>query len=281
MKNLLPIPFFLFAVLLSSCEGDILPPQQSQMVVEGWIEDGGHPVVMLTSTIPISEEETSLDSLGQYIIRWARVSISDGERTVFLSGKYDKGYFPPYIYTSAAIRGEAGKTYTLAVDYRGQHATAVTTVPASVPLERVYSEMRNEEDSAYSIHAVFSHDATRQRYFKLFTRISGESTQFYSAFMGLFDCTLLANPADVLVNSGMSIANFGDYKARFVKGDIVSVKLCTMDEASYRYWYEWGETENFASNPFMPATSNPVSSMRGALGYWCGYGSSVKTIRVE
>ena len=92
---------------------------------------------------------------------------------------------------------------------------------------------------------------------------------------------MLDNPAEVLVNSGLSIDNFGNYKARFLKGDTVLVKLCTMDEASYRFWYDWGDSENFASNPFMPATSNPVSNVKGALGYWCGYGSSVRMIRVE
>lgn len=280
MKSFLPILLF-FAVLFGSCEGDILPPQQAQMVVEGWIEDGGHPVVMLSFTVPVSEEETSIDSLGKYIIRWGRVAVSDGEKTIVLSGKYTKDYFPPYIYTSAAIRGEAGKTYTLTVDYRGQHATALTTVPASVSLDHVYSKLRNEVDSAYSVRAVFHHDATRQRYFKIFTHIHGQSLPFYSSFMGIFDCTQLDNPADVLVNSGMSVTNFGDYKTHFNKGDIVSVKLCTMDEVSYNYWYDWAETENFSANPFMPATSNPVSNVKGALGYWCGYGSSVKTIRVE
>lgn len=281
MKNLLHILLLSFGVLLCSCEGDILPPQQSQMVVEGWIEEGGYPVVMLTYSIPVSEDESSIDSLGQFLIRWARVAVSDGENTVILSGKYTKDYFPPFIYTSTAMHGEAGKTYTLTVDYKAHHATATTTVPASVPLDRVYSELLSEKDSAYSVRAVFRHDAMRQRYFKLFTHISGQPLPYYSAFMGLFDCAMLDNPADVLVNSGMSIANFGDYKARFFKGDIVSVKLCTMDEMSYRFWYDYAESENFESNPFMPATSNIVSNISGGLGYWCGYGSSVKTILVE
>lgn len=281
MNRSLNILLLSFVALFCSCEGDILPPQQSQMVVEGWIEDGRHPVVMLTSTVPVSEQETSIDSLGQYLIRWARVALSDGERTVVLSGKYTKDYFPPYIYTTAALLGEAGKTYTLTVDYDRQHATASTTIPQSVPLERLYATLKHEVDSTYSIHAVFSHDASRQRYFRLFTCIPSQSKQFYSAFMGLFDCTMLDNPADVLVNSGLSIDNIGDYKSSFRKGDTVLVKLCTMDEASYRFWYDWDDSENFASNPFMPATSNLVSNVKGALGYWCGYGSSVRTIVVK
>lgn len=269
-----------FTAIFCACAGDILPPQEPQMVVEGWIEDGGHPVVMLTSTVPVSEQETSIDSLGQYLIRWAHVAVSDGEKTVVLSGKYTKGYFPPYIYTSAALLGEAGKTYTLTIDYGKWHATASTTIPHPVPLERLYTTPRSEADTSYFIRAVFSHDASRQRYFKLFTRNMSQSKQFYSAFMGLFDCTLLDNPADVLVNSGLSIDKIGNYKPGFDKGSVVLIKLCTMDEASYRFWYDWAESENFQSNPFMPATSNPVSNVRGALGYWCGYGSSVGLIEV-
>lgn len=280
-KSLLHIFLFPVWILLGSCEGDILPPQHSQMVLEGWIEDGGHPIVMLTSTVPVTEQATSVDSLGEYIIRWARVAVSDGEKTAILSGKYTRDYFPPYVYTSAAIRGEAGKSYTVTVDYKGQYATASTTIPPSVPLDSVYAELEDDVDSTYSIRAVFRHDAAQQRYFKLFTRISGQSMQFYSSFMGLHDCTMLDNPADILVNSGMSIANLGDYKARFYKGDTVSVKLCTLDEASYRFWYDWEDSENFASNPFMPSTSNPVSNVKGALGYWCGYGRSVRTIIVR
>ncbi len=281
MKRTAHILLFAVAALYCSCQGDILPPQPSQMVVEGWIEDGGHPIVMLTSTVPVTEQATSVDSLGEYIIRWARVAVSDGEKTVILSGKYTRDYFPPYVYTSAAIRGEAGKAYTITVDYKGQHATASTTIPCSVPLDTIYAQPYDVADSTYSIRAVFRHDAAQQRYFKLFTRISGQSMQFYSSFMGLHDCTMLDNPADILVNSGMSIDNLGNYKARFYKGDTVSVKLCTLDEASYRFWYDWEESENFASNPFMPSTSNPVSNVMGALGYWCGYGRSIRTIIVQ
>ena len=92
---------------------------------------------------------------------------------------------------------------------------------------------------------------------------------------------MLDNPADVLVNSGRSFTNYSKYKSYFFEGNIVSVKLCTLDEASYRFWHDWDDSEAFASNPFMPASNNPASNVQGALGYWCGYGVSVKTIQVE
>ena len=282
MKTCLHILPALLALILCSCQGNIQPPQQSQMVVEGWIEDGGHPVVILTSTVPVSEESAPIDTLEQYLIRWARVAVSDGEKTVVLSGKYTDDYFPPYIYTTAEMRGESGKTYTLTVDYEGRHATASTTIPCSVALDSIYACKRNgDADTTYSVHAVFRHDAAKQRYFKMFTRRSGQSNQFYSSFIGLHDCTILDNPADILVNSGMSLTNYAKYKSYFLSGEIVSVKLCTLDETSYLFWYDWEESETFASNAFMPATSNIRGNVQGALGYWCGYGQSVKTIQVE
>lgn len=269
---------FVFALL--SCEGDILPPRKSSLVVEGYIEAGGHPVVMLSSTIPVSKDITPLDSIGQYVVRWAHVTITDGQRTVALSAKYDAGYFPPYIYTSTAIVGEVGRTYKLEVDYEDVHASAVTSVPAPIPLERVYAVLVNEEDSLFAVHAVFNHDASRQRYCKLFTRIAGKSKQYLSSFMGILDCTILSNPADVPVYKGLSVVNPEYYDTSFHSGDEVWVKLCAVDPIAYRYWYDWSQNENFSNNPVIPSSANLPSNVHGAMGYWFGYGSSTKAIRV-
>lgn len=266
--------------LLFSCEGGILYPEPQQMVVEGWIEDGGHPVVILTSTIPVSQEFTSIDSVEQYVIRWGRVSVSDGEKTVVLSGKYDKGYFPPYIYTSTSIIGQAGKTYTVRADYRDYHATAVTTVPESVPIDRVYSVPVGNNDTLRTVHAVFRTSAS-QRYYKLFTRSGTDAQQYLSSSLGILDAATLGNPADVPVYRGMSVANQEEYDSHFRVGDTVVVKLCTLDEQSYRYWKEWGDAERFSGNPMFNAASNPRSNINGGIGYWCGYGRSQKVIIVK
>ena len=72
------------SALLLSCSGDYLPEQNDELVVEGWIEDNGFPVVILTKNINISNKYQSLDSLSSSIVRWAKVTVSDGEKIFFL-----------------------------------------------------------------------------------------------------------------------------------------------------------------------------------------------------
>lgn len=277
MKNV--ILLFLVAFLWS-CNGDIEPPASQQIVVEGWIEEGGHPVVILSFTIPLDEEYTSLDSIDQYLIRWGRVSVSDGENTVVLSGKYDKGYFPPYIYTSTSITGQAGKTYTLRADYKNYHATAQTTIPKSVPIDRVYSVPVGNSDTLRTVHAVFRPEGGEQ-YFKLFTRSEMNDQQYLSSSLGILDATTLSNPADVPVYRGMKVTNQEHYDSHYVVGDTVIVKLCTLDRQSYDYWKDWGDAEEFSANPLFNVMRNPRSNIQGGVGYWCGYGKSQKVIIVK
>ena len=70
---------------------------EPEIVVEGWIEDGGFPVVIVTSTVQVTDQYKSWTDLQENIIRWAKVSVSDGEEEVVLTGKMNNDCFPPYI----------------------------------------------------------------------------------------------------------------------------------------------------------------------------------------
>ena len=124
----------LLCAALTACESNYLGTAESQLVVEGWIENEGYPVVILSRSVPISEDYTPMDELDQYLLRWAKVTVSDGQNSVVLTRKYDSGYFPPYIYTTGRLKGRAGKSYTLTVEYRDYYATATTTIPPLTPV---------------------------------------------------------------------------------------------------------------------------------------------------
>ena len=97
------------------------------LVVEGWIENGAAPVVMLSESIPVVDnQEISPSDMLERIAKWAKVTVSDGTRTEVLTGMTDPDYFPPYVFTSGRMKGEVGKTYTLTVEYKDYKATATT-----------------------------------------------------------------------------------------------------------------------------------------------------------
>ena len=119
------LTFFLAALMLS-CEKRLLPEDQNVIIVEGWIDAGGQPVVMVTRSLPVRlrDDAIELEHLSDYVIKFARVTVSDGVNSVLLTGRVDTRYVPGYIYTSNFLTGEAGKTYTLTVRTGGQHLEA-------------------------------------------------------------------------------------------------------------------------------------------------------------
>lgn len=92
-------------LILIGCAEVILPSSAPQLVIEGWIENGMNPVVMITTTVPVNSEVKDVEQLKDYIVTWGKVTISDGQDTVIMTGKADKRYFPPYIYTTSRMKG--------------------------------------------------------------------------------------------------------------------------------------------------------------------------------
>ena len=52
------------SLLTASCDiGQDAPDEPSGLVVEGWIEDGGFPVVLLTRSMPVNDEYLDPDTI--------------------------------------------------------------------------------------------------------------------------------------------------------------------------------------------------------------------------
>ena len=73
MKTTLYTILLAMTAMLVACDADYTTEAKSQLVVEGWIDEGGYPVVILTKSLTISDKYQQADSLSQYLIRWANV----------------------------------------------------------------------------------------------------------------------------------------------------------------------------------------------------------------
>ena len=177
-KSFIYIIGIIFAIL--GCSESYIPVADPQIVVEGWIESDGFPVVIVTSTVPVAEEYMDYDSLSNYIIRWAKVSVSDGTDEVVLTGKLNNDYFPPYIYTSSRMVGEPGKRYTLKVEYSGRVVTAETTIPKPVPLD--WLKVKPLSNGKVSIVAGLKDDRTSKDQYKFFTKRMRKDSIYTSSF---------------------------------------------------------------------------------------------------
>ena len=263
----------LLACLCLGCEETEVKQVPPQLVVEGWIDSGGFPIVKLTTTVPVSKQAQSTDSLDRFLVRWAKVTVSDGTREVVLTGMPNRDYFPPYIYTTSEMRGEVGKTYTLKVDYQDFHAHAVTTIPKPVALSRISAEEIPLYPGWFKLRIDFKDDPTTTDYYKVFVRLYGEKYDFHSTYFGTYNDRLLPTQASLLVeNARQNVVN--PTATFFKRYEIVNIKFCHIDSVSYDFWKSMDGYQSEGRNPLFNAMQNIRSNIQGGLGYWCGYGAS-------
>ncbi len=273
-----PLVLLIFsAVVCISCSVSGETTGTESYVVEGWIDSGHFPIVKISRTMSLNSGGTSIDSISNYIERWARVEVSDGERAVILTGMPDKTSLPPYIYTTGDMRGEVGKTYTLTVEtHDGHHIEAVTTIPEPVRLDSFSVEDVTGIGDRWSVYG-YTHD---RRKCKLFTQVVGLDSDYKSAYLGLYDTDMIGNDGRVAVYRGRTNLK-KDFSPYFSNGDTVLVKFSAIDSTAFSFWRSFEDMVTLSRNPLFPVTKNLQSNVKGALGYWFGYGSTFYIVNLN
>ncbi len=266
-------PLLLLLMLATACveqdDDAALPPT---LMVEGWIEDGDFPVVMLTKSFVITADYQSVDNDSDLIIQWAKVSVSDGDTTVVLTGRFHPGYFPSFIYTTGYLRGQSGKTYTLRVEYGDFLATATATIPPSPAVDSFRIEKVADADSLLLVTACFTDDKTTKNYYQFFSRTGGDNRQFLASYLGSIDDAVLDGYAEVPVYQGHSLRK--SYSPYFSVSDTVAIKFTQVDEATFRFWDDYTKSQTMSTNIFLSSSSTIHSNIQGGVGFWGGYGST-------
>jgi len=160
----------LVAMSVVSCQKEItvdLPLAPAKIVVEGSIEQGRPPVIMLTWSQGYFEP-TDLTSLESYFVRDADVRVSNGIDTVQLPmvcaselspeeleiaaellglDPQSLSQFDICLYTTLdqSVWGEIGKTYTLWVDQDDHHLKSVTKINELVYIDSLWFLIPNAE----------------------------------------------------------------------------------------------------------------------------------------
>lgn len=264
--------FIISLFIVAGCKDDfeLQNEEMSQLVVEGWIENGRFPIVILTRTFSVSTEYQSMNNLSDYILRWAKVTVSDGTDSVVLTGKYDKGYFPPYIYTTGRMRGVAGKQYTLTIESRDFHATARTSIPAASTDYTLRVEQCVNNAPFFQIKATFRDNPNEKNYYQLFTRVGIQTKQFLASYLGTLDDAVLNTVAEIPVYRGRQFSQ-NEYTPYYTLSDTVAVKFAQIDETSFHIWDCYTKTTSLSSNMFLSTSDDMETNIIGGYGYWCGY----------
>ncbi len=279
MKTHRLLPPLLLACAVSCSPEESTYPEM--MVVEGWIESGMPPVVMLTTSIAPSAEKQNFSDVSDHILRWAKVTVSDGTDEVILTGKPTTGHFPPYFYTTGRMLGQPGKTYTLTVDAGKYSCTASTTVPEPAELDSLEPIPYGDADGMWLIKATWRDNPHEKNVYKFFSKIHGVDSLYASARLNLIDDSLIeGGQAEAVISPSLHLERDNSHQGRFYSGEKVSVKFCTVDPACSDIMKDLDESVTQSVLPLFISNRNIQGNADGALGYFIGMGLTLYEVQI-
>ena len=305
-----------FALLLTACEKEItvdLPTTEPRLVVEGTIQTGGPPLVILTRTQSYFAP-TDISSIASIFVKDALITVNDGFTTATLDQicsdalteeqiqlaaavtGLDPGLLANAdicIYTKLDMLGIEGRTYSLNIAADGKTASSVTSIPYNLALDSAWFELALQEpddDTLGFIHATLSDPDTLGNAYRWYAqRINAGSdgepkddgfiAPFFSAFEDKYINGLTFDFSYNRGSSPYSTADDDENEERgyFKVGDTVVVKFVSIGMKEFDFYntfYNNVATQgDLFSNP-----ANARSNINGGLGVWAGYAYAYDTV---
>ncbi len=276
MKNI-----FLFAIILFicwACNTNInitMPTLKKQLVIDGWIENGGYPMVILTYNTPFFSNLDSA-SLRNLVASRAKVTVSDGINSEVLTLMHDTNYFPPYIYEGNVLKGSERNTYYLTVEDEIGTVHATTTIPDFPPvIDSLWMSFINNNDTLGILKGRLSDDPNEKNYYRTFTK-NGKSNYIPTLFSCFSDKDFNGQSVVIGLNKGNTNQLKPISNIYFRKGDSIILKVSAIDEPSYNFWVAYQEAVLSTASPFSSDHNQLISNIDNGLGIWCGYNSIYK-----
>ena len=182
------------------------------------------------------------------------------------------------IYKSSSLTGLPGRTYMLNITSDGNKYAAVSSMPAKVNIDSIYSIKRQSSHGGgpgYDIYIMFKDPPELGNYYRINVHagyfipsdsIDGRRYRLYS---------------DKLTNSSEMVERVRTGRL-VLTGDTITVDLLTIDKSTYDYFNTLRDilTSDGAATSLAPANPNTNLS-NGALGYFAAYTMDRKTIILQ
>ncbi len=299
-----------------SCEKEItveLPDVPPKLVVDGWIELNEQPVVILTKSQGYFDP-ANFEAIAASFVSDADVTISDGTssqqmiklcssnltqeqiREIATNIGVDTNLLMSYnicAYTSTIV-GEENKAYTITIDWRGEQYSSTTNVQQAIPLDSLWFEPQEENDSLGFIYAKLSDPAGIQNAYHWEAKRINKYT--YGELQGQQKDNQFLAPRDAVFSDeffdGQPLEfaygrHRGDRskqdetfpeRGRFKIGDTVVIKFSSIDKEVYDFYYYSDIQQSGGDSPFASPVNVPSNVSNNALGLWAGFGYVLDTV---
>ena len=282
------IGFFTALLLLfSACEKGIsidVSESSKQMSIDSWVDAGEQVNVVLTLSSPFFSKYDSI-TLRKLVATYAKVTISDGDTTEILNLEKNNDFFPPYVYRSQYIKGKIGGRYTLTVYADGLIHTAKTEIlePTSLISHWTKKAGDSDDDSSRTLYIQIKDRLNEKNFYRIYTKILHKETVFVPIISSVWsDAFFDGVNYTFMLQRGFEDFSKQNHNLTYTVGDTVVVKLCSIDETSFKFWYNAEQQMYNSSNPFAGAHSNLRSTFdNNALGVFTGYSYTLDTLVVK
>jgi hypothetical protein len=270
---------------LLSCEKTInIEPaiKEPLLVVEGTIENGQPPVIILSKSINyFSTIDPAI--VAASIVKNAEVTLSNGSRTIKLKeysrpigGMYSLVYYSADTANpSSNMIGELGKKYTLNISAENKTYSAETTIPLlSKKIDSLWwiPAPRNADTNRVVAMVKVTDPAGFGNYIRYFTRVNRQP--FYPGANSVFDDQIVDGTTYSLqVEQGIDrndppqLEDYGFFR----RGDTLTVKFANIDKSTFDFYRTLEFSYQSIGNPFSSPTTVVGNISNGALGAFSGY----------
>lgn len=289
----------ILSLLVSSCTKEVkidIPGYEEQLVIDGNIETGMPPIVLISRSRDIYAP-TNLDAYLNGFVSGAIVTVSNGTKTVQLT-EICTDNLPPGSEAMAAavfgipvdqlasfhicaytsfdtdIWGEVGKTYDLSVTFEGKTYTSTTSILQPTALDSVYWKPDgNYTDRGYS-WATLSDPLNQYDAYRWEAKPISDPI-FYKPFQPFTDDQFFNGKTFDFSYENASNCNGtyqpAEYRCYYKLGDTVVIKVSKLPRDVFEFM-EKKYTQIYSSgNPFATPINLPTNIAGGALGIWAGY----------
>lgn len=294
-------------LLFAACERDAeieIPAGDPKIVVEGWIEPGSPPIVLLKKSQPYFGTSNFAD-ISQMFIHGATITVSNGSYSANLfeictssvpdsllpfvsaflgidTATLSSLDFCAYTSFDANIYGVIGQTYSLNINSGGTLLSSVTTLPQPVPLDSVWFKLNETSDSLGFAWAKMTDPDTTGNNYRWYAKRQGKDLSFIAPIGSAFEDKFINGSSFEFAyqrgdNDFSTTPEPIEEHGYFKISDTIVVKFCTMDYEHYLFWRTFETQVVNNGNPF--AAPAPVNSnIVGGLGIWGGFTPSYDTI---
>lgn len=275
----------LIAFLCIACEEAPAYPAE-KAVIEATFSSGGYPNVLFSASVVPGKE----GKLSDAVVNWGKVTLSDGEREVILTGKADNSYLPPFRYTSIDMCGEPGKIYKITADFGNLHAESTVRMPVPVAIDSVtFTPTEIDTLRAATLH--FTSPLESPSFFYLTLEPIQRGSHPSPCLMGTISTDLPGKHYSVAVlkpklkiiypKDGNQNRDKEKYIPHLAVGEEWIVRLNRVEESVYNFWRAYDNMILFSTSPFISTNESLPTNIIDGYGVWSPQGTSSLMLKVE